>query len=113
MADVLDSEVADPPRPLKDTNVQVAWKNEWESAQKFLQHRITRSQQLEGHHDIDATSTPIFLKFKTDGDVRYRSSLLKVKAHEETSVGTHTCVFTLRMVPTSVGQEVSHESSSH
>ena len=75
MADVLDSEVADPPRPLKDTNVLMAWENEWESAQKFLQHRITGSHQ--GHHGIDATSTPIFSKFKIHGDVLHRSPLLK------------------------------------
>ena len=110
MADVLDSEVADPPRPLKDTNVQVAWENEWESAQKFLQHCITGSHQ--GHHGSDATSTPIFLKFKIHEDVLHRSSLLNIKVDEETPVGTHICVFKLRMVPASDCQEVSRESSS-
>ena len=110
MADVLDSEVADPPSPWKDTKVQVVWKIEWESAQKFLQHRITGSHQE--HHSIDATPTPIFLKFKIYGDVLYRSSPLKIKVYEETPVGTHICVFKLRMVPASGSEEVSHESSS-
>ena len=112
MADVLDSEVADPPRPLKDTNVEVTWGNEWESAQMFLQHCITGSQQ--GLHGINATSTPTFLKFNIYGDVLYRSSPFIVKEHEETPVGTHICVFKLRMVPASASdcQEVSHESSS-
>ena len=97
MADVLDSGVAEPPRPLKDTNFQAIWGNEWESAQMFLQHCITGSQQ--GCHGIDGTSAPIFLKFKIYGDVLYRSSLLNVKEHDETPVGTHGCVFKLRMVP--------------
>ena len=110
MADVLDPEVADPPWPLKDMNVQVAWENEWESAQKFLQHRITKSQQ--GHHGIDATSTPIFLQFKIYGDILYRSSLFNVEDYGETPVGTHICAFKMKMVPVSDCQEVSHESSS-
>lgn len=110
MADVLDAEVSYPPRPLKDANVEVAWKNEWESAQKFLQHRITAYQQ--GHHGIDATSTPIFLKFKIDGDVLPRSSLPNIKVDEVTPVGTHICVFTLWMVPASDWQEVPREFSS-
>lgn len=110
MADALDAEVADPPRPLKDANVQVAWKNEWESAQVFLQHRITACQR--GHHGIDATSTPIFLKFKIDGDVLHRSSLSTIKVDEVTPVGTHICVFTLWMVPASDWQKVPRKSSS-
>ena len=111
MADVLDSEVADPPKSLKYRNVEMAWENEWEIAQKFLQHCITGSQQ--GHHGFDATPTPIFLNFKIHGDVLYRSSsLLNIKVHEEIPVGKHICVFKLGMIPASDCQEVTHESSS-
>jgi len=103
MADVLDAEVTDPPMLLKDMNPPAAWKNEWESARKFLQHRITASQQ--GHRGSDAIPTPIFLEFKIHGDVDPSS----VKIHEAIPVGTHICAFKLVMVPAS---EVLRESNS-
>ncbi|KIM42751.1 hypothetical protein M413DRAFT_444422 [Hebeloma cylindrosporum] len=107
MADVLDAEVPDPLRPL-DINDQTAWKTEWEAAQRFLQRRITASQQ--GRHGIDTTPTLNFLKFKIHGDVLHRSSLSKTKVHEAAPVGTHICIFKLGMVPASDYQQFLQNS---